>query len=55
MAKLYSYYVTNAHEELNYVKHEINEDEFEQTMKNYTSTIISDDDMFDESIESKEE
>ncbi|CAG8780994.1 16252_t:CDS:2, partial [Acaulospora morrowiae] len=55
MTKLYSYYVTNAYEELNYVKHELNKDEFEQTIKNYTSTIISDDNMFNKSIESEKE
>ncbi|CAG8759079.1 5221_t:CDS:1, partial [Acaulospora morrowiae] len=55
MAKLYSYYVTNAREELNYTEHKLNDNEFEQIMQNYVATIISNDNMFDEDLESEKE
>jgi hypothetical protein len=46
MAKLHSYYVTNARNELNYIGQDITDDEFEQFMQDYAASIDSEEDMF---------
>ena len=47
MAKLHSYYVTNAQNELNYIGQDITDENFEQFMQEYAASIDSEEDMFD--------
>ncbi|RIB02355.1 hypothetical protein C2G38_2150035 [Gigaspora rosea] len=51
IAKLHTYYMTNAQNELNYFINDISEAEFEQIMENYSNSIEYDDDMFNNNIE----
>ncbi|CAG8825645.1 25598_t:CDS:2, partial [Racocetra persica] len=46
IAKLHTYYLTNAQNELNYVANNLSELEFEQIMENYSNLVEYDDDMF---------
>ena len=46
MAKLHSYYVTNAQNELNYIGRDITDEGFEQFMQDYAASIDSEEDMF---------
>ncbi|CAG8831314.1 35336_t:CDS:1, partial [Racocetra persica] len=46
IAKLHTYYMTNAQNELNYIANSVSELEFEQIMENYSNSIEYDDDMF---------
>lgn len=55
IAKLHTYYITNAQNEFNYFNHTIPESEFEQIMENYANMVEFDDDMFDDNIEESEE
>ncbi|CAG8846315.1 40695_t:CDS:2, partial [Gigaspora margarita] len=55
IAKLHTYYITNAQNELNYINQTIPETEFEQIMESYANTVEFDDDMFNDSIEIEEE
>ena len=47
VAKLHSYYVTNAQNELNYIGQDITDENFEQFMQDYAASIDSEEDMFD--------
>lgn len=51
MARLHSFYTSNAHQELNYVGQNLSEEDFEQVMKDYTNSLIFDADMFTEEVE----
>ena len=46
MAKLHSYYITNAQNELNYIGRDITDEGFEQFMQDYAASIDSEEDMF---------
>ena len=51
MARLHSFYTSNARQELNYVGQNLSDEDFDQTMKDYTNFLISDMDMFTEEVE----
>jgi hypothetical protein len=51
MARLHSFYTSNARQELNYVGQNLSDEDFDQTMKDYTNSLIFDMDMFTEEIE----
>ena len=48
MARLHSYYISNAHKELNYAGKNLSEENFNQIMKDYTNSLIFDENMFEE-------
>ncbi|CAG8529969.1 846_t:CDS:2, partial [Scutellospora calospora] len=50
MAKLHTYYVTNAHHELNYVGQNISENDFLKLMQDYSYSLSSDTALFEEDI-----
>ena len=51
MARLHSYYISNAHKELNYAGKNLSEEDFNQIMKDYTNSFIFDENMFDENVD----
>jgi hypothetical protein len=51
MARLHSFYTSNARQELNYVGQNLSDEDFDQTMKDYTDSLIFDMDMFTEEVE----
>src|SRR6266540_2206741 len=51
MARLHSFYTSNARQELNYVGQNLSDEDFDQTMKDYTNFLISNTDMFTEEVE----
>lgn len=50
MARLHSFYISNAQQELNYAGKDLSDDAFNQVMQSCVS-FISDSDMFDDEIE----
>ena len=50
MARLHSFYISNAQQELNYTGKDLSDDAFNQVMQSCVS-FISDSDMFDDEIE----
>jgi hypothetical protein len=50
MAKLHAFYVTNAREEMNFIGHDISDDEFQEFMNDYTNSIDFDEEMFIDDI-----
>jgi len=51
MARLHSFYISNARQELNYVSKDLSEEDFNKVMRDYTNSLIFDEDMFDEDID----
>lgn len=51
MARLHSFYTSNARQELNYVGQNLSDEDFDQVMKDYTNSLIFDMDMFTEEVE----
>ena len=48
MARLHSFYISNARQELNYAGKDLSEEDFNKVMQDYTNSLIFDEDMFDE-------
>src|SRR5437868_15274515 len=55
MAKLYAYYITNVHHELNYVGQNISENDFLKLMQDYSYSLSSDTALFEEDIQLNED
>ena len=55
MAQLHSFYVSNARQEFNYIGKDLSDEAFDRMMQNYTNTLTSDLDMFDEDEEEVED
>ena len=51
MARLHSFYTSNARQEFNYVGQNLPDEDFDQIMKDYTNSLIFDMDMFTEEVE----
>ena len=51
MARLHSFYMSNARQELNYVGQNLSDENFDQIMQDYTNSLIFDTDMFTEELE----
>ncbi|PKK67207.1 hypothetical protein RhiirC2_867912 [Rhizophagus irregularis] len=51
MARLHSFYILNAQQELNYVGKNLSDDAFSEIMQGYTNSLTSDSDMFINEIE----
>jgi len=51
MARLHSFYISNAQHELNFASKNLTDDVFNQIMQSCVNSLISDSDMFDEEIE----
>jgi len=51
MARLHSFYTSNARQELNYVGQNLSDEDFDQIMNDYTNSLIFDVDMFTEEVE----
>ncbi|CAB4476985.1 unnamed protein product [Rhizophagus irregularis] len=51
MARLHSFYISNAQQELNYVGKNLSDDAFSKIMQSYTNSLTSDSDMFINEIE----
>ena len=51
MTRLHSFYTSNACQKLNYIGQNLSDEDFDQTMKDYTNFFISDTDMFTEEVE----
>src|SRR5215204_6443515 len=51
MARLHSFYISNAQHELNFASKNLTDDVFNQIMQSCVNSLISDSDMFDEKIE----
>lgn len=47
MARLHSFYISNAQQELNYAGKNLSEDAFNQIMQDYTKSLTLDSDMFE--------
>src|SRR5437764_9572010 len=54
MARLHSFYISNAQQELNYAGKDLSDDAFNQVMQSCVS-FISDSDMFDNKIEEEDD
>ncbi|CAG8572009.1 10084_t:CDS:1, partial [Scutellospora calospora] len=54
IVKLYTYYVNNARNKLNYISYNISKSEFEQVIENYTNTIDYSNNIFNEDEYDKE-
>ena len=54
MARLHSFYISNAQQELNYAGKDLSDDAFNQVMQSCVS-FISDSDMFDDEIEEEDD
>ena len=55
MARLHSYYISNACQELNYVGKDLSEEDFNKVMQDYTDSLLFDENMFDDDIDDIEE
>lgn len=55
MARLHSFYISNAQQELNYVGKDLPDDAFDQIMKEYVKSITLDSDMFEINEEEEDE
>lgn len=55
MAKLHSFYISNAQQELNYAGKDLSDDAFNQVIQSCVSSFISDTDMFGEEILEEED
>lgn len=54
MARLHSFYTSNARQELNFVGQNLSDEDFDQIMKDYNSSLIFDMDMFTEEEEEED-
>ena len=55
MAQIHSYYITNVKSELKFSSSNLGEDELESIMKEITTAMINNDDLFEEGEEEEEE
>jgi hypothetical protein len=55
MARLHSFYISNAQQELNYVGKNLSDDAFSEIMQSYTNSLTSDSDMFINEIENDDD
>src|SRR3954447_17469755 len=51
MARLHSFYTSNAQQELNYVGKDLSNEAFNQVMQDYANSLVSDSDMFVDEVD----
>src|SRR5436189_1929550 len=51
MARLHSFYISNARQELNYAGKDLSKENFNKVMQDYTNSLIFDENMFDENVD----
>ncbi len=55
MARLHSFYISNAKQELNYAGKNLSDDIFNQIMQDYIKSLILDSDMFETNVEEEDD